>query len=339
MKTQHLTLLCLALCLWLQSCSGSGKKKIVVYSTHGKEMLTHFEKAFEEKHPDLDVQWLDMGSQNALDRVRTERENPQADLWWGGPKELFEQAESENLLSAYKPSWAKAVAPAFKSKQDAWYASFITPEVIMYNSALVKGEDAPQDWDELLGEKWRQKIIIRNPLQSGTMRTIFAAMIAKEMKRTLSLDSGYAWLRQLHRNTKGYAVDPTQLYLKLQRGEATVTLWNLTDVLIQSQTNHLPFGYVLPKSGTVSVIEGIALIHNAKHLEDATLFYEFITSAESLKVQAEKFYRLPSRADVKVSVDWFDAKRLVQLDIDEDLAAKEQSVWLSYWQTHIRSQE
>ena len=46
----------------------------------------------------MDVRWLDMGSQDVLDRVRSEKENPQADVWWGAPSTLFQQAEKEGLL-------------------------------------------------------------------------------------------------------------------------------------------------------------------------------------------------------------------------------------------------
>ena len=57
-------------------------------------------------HPDVDVQWVDMGSQDVLDRLRSERTNPQADVWFGAPAETFARAANEGLLEAYRPSWA-----------------------------------------------------------------------------------------------------------------------------------------------------------------------------------------------------------------------------------------
>src|SRR5687768_9524854 len=86
------------------SCSGSGDKTtLIVYSPHGKDLLTEFEKAFEAANPAIDVRWLDMGSQDALDRIRSERANPQADVWFGAPSTMFSQAAKEGLLEAYKP--------------------------------------------------------------------------------------------------------------------------------------------------------------------------------------------------------------------------------------------
>src|SRR5690242_3521085 len=58
--------------LLLSSCSSTpGKTTLIVYSPHGKELLTEFEKRFEAQNPNIDVRWLDMGSQDALDRVRS----------------------------------------------------------------------------------------------------------------------------------------------------------------------------------------------------------------------------------------------------------------------------
>ena len=76
---QRLPLLLLGLAL--AGCSRAPQTTpVVVYSPHGKEMLAEFEQKFEAVHPDMDVQWLDMGAQDAYDRVRTEGGNPQADV-------------------------------------------------------------------------------------------------------------------------------------------------------------------------------------------------------------------------------------------------------------------
>ena len=60
-----------AFCLMQQpGCRGgdAGKVPLVAHSTHGKELLSEFEAGFERDHPNVDVRWLDMGSQDVLDR-------------------------------------------------------------------------------------------------------------------------------------------------------------------------------------------------------------------------------------------------------------------------------
>ena len=49
--------------------------------------------------PGYRVQFLDMGSREILERVRAERNRPQADLWWGAAHTTFQTAAEENLLA------------------------------------------------------------------------------------------------------------------------------------------------------------------------------------------------------------------------------------------------
>jgi iron(III) transport system substrate-binding protein len=326
---------CIALFL---SCSSSTKHRLVVYSPHGKEMLTAFEQQYEMAHPDVDVQWLDMGSQDAYDRIRTERENPQADVWWGAPATTFEKAEAESLLERYVPSWDGGVKAEFKSRNNYWYGTFLTPEVIMYNNRVLSEQDAPKDWEDLLDQKWKNKVIIRYPLASGTMRIIYAALIQREEKKAGSVEAGFNWLRRLDANTKGYAADPTQLYLKIAREEGLVTLWNLPDVILQSRMNGYPFGYRIPTSGTPLIVDCIAIVNGARNRAEAERFYEFVTSKEALIQQATEFGRIPAREDISKSdlPEWIAKLDLKPMDVDwQELQANEKN-WMKRWDEEVK---
>ena len=322
----------------LVGCSGGQKKTVTIYSPHGKEMLGEFEKQFEALYPDVDVRWLDMGSQDAYDRIRTERINPQADIWWGAPSMMFVKAESEGLLEQYVPTWDTVAASEFKSKSGFWYGTFITPEVIMYNSRLLSKAEAPQDWDDLLDEKWKDKIIIRYPLASGTMRTIYSALIQREIERTGDKQAGFRWLRRLDANTKAYTADPTQLYLKIAREEGLVTLWNLPDVIIQINANGYPFGYSIPSSGTPLITDCIAIVKGTKNNAEAKLFYEYVTSKESMITQARDFYRIPSRKDIPASElpEWMASLNITPMNVDWELIGLNEKDWMKYWDEHIK---
>ena len=327
----------LALFLLVSACSGSnGKTTLIIYSPHGKELLTEFEKRFEAQNPMIDVRWLDMGSQNALDRVRSEKANPQADIWWGAPSTMFSQAEKEGLLEAFKPSWAEHVAAAAHSPEDFWYGTFQTPEVIAYNSEALKPADVPKDWDEVLDPKWKGKIIMRDPLPSGTMRTIFAAMILRAMGPDKSPEPGYAWLRKLEANTKEYAADQTFMITKLAHQEAILTLWNLPD--IELQRAKWPLAYVIPKSGTPVLTDAIAIVKGTKHRKEAEAFYEFVNTPESLAFAAKEFYRIPSRNDIPKETlpEWMRDLNIPKMEMDWELVEQKSQEWMDYWNDHIR---
>ncbi len=330
--------LILLLAVLLGSCGREARAPVVVYSPHGRELLADAAQAYEAAHPGQVVQWLDMGSQDALDRIRTERQNPQADVWWGAPMTMFEQAEGEQLLERYVPTWDSAVASDEKSPRGYWYGTFRTPEVIMYNNRLIAEKDAPKDWDDLLDPRWKNQIIIRYPLASGTMRIIFGAMIQREERRSGSVEAGFAWLRKLDANTRTYTADPTQLYMKIARGEGTVTVWDLPDVELQAAVNKYPFGFVVPASGTPVITDAIAIVRGAKHEAAARQFYEFVTSRESLVRQAAKFFRIPVRRDIPPDSlpGWMTALKLTPMQLNwQDLSAHERE-WMKAWDERVK---
>ena len=328
----------LVLFLFIVSCRNETEKGLVIYSPHGKELLNDFAKQFEQTHPGVKVNWLDMGSQDVLDRIRSEKSNPQADIWWGAPSSFFMNAAKEGLLQPYRPSWANAVDSTQHDSLDRWYGTYLTPEVIAFNSQVLNEETAPQDWDDLLDVKWKGKICIRDPLASGTMRAIFSAMIWRFYRDTGSPQRGYDWLQQLDANTKSYPANPTLMYLQVARREALVTVWNMPDIELQKQVYEYPFGYVIPKSGTPVLVEGLAVVANCKHPGLAKEFYEFITTRESLAKQAKAYFRIPARRDVPQDMlpQWITTKKITSMSIDWQVFSEKTKQWMKYWDQNIK---
>ncbi|HUF65102.1 MAG TPA: extracellular solute-binding protein [Gemmatimonadaceae bacterium] len=323
------------------ACGGDGRTVLTVYSPHGKDLLSYFETEFEQANPDVDVQWMDMGSQEVLDRIRAEGANPQADIWFGAPGEAFDRAAGENLLHAYRPSWADAIEPEGRGANDSWYATYRTPEVIAYNTEALTAEEAPQDWDDVLDPKWRGRVIIRDPIASGTMRAIFGAIIAREMARTGSPEAGYDWLRRLDANTREYVLNPTILYQKLGRQEGIVTLWDMPDIATLQQRVGIPVGYVIPESGTPLLYDGIAIVRGTDRLDTAQRFYEFVTTEAALTTAAERFLRIPARRDIPEEAlpAWIrEANEQIRpMPVDRALMAAHLDEWMRYWDANIRN--
>lgn len=320
-------------------CGGDASRTtLVVYSPHGVELLGEYEKNFEAIHPDVDVRFLDMGSQDALDRVRSERANPQADVWFGAPSTMFSQAEREGLLEAYRPTWAGAVDPDAHSRQDFWYGTYQTPEVIAYNTNALSRGEVPMDWDDILEPRWENRIIIRDPIASGTMRTIFAAMILRNTRTEADWEPGYEWLRRLDRNTKEYTINATLMLQKLAREEAVLTLWNMPDIELQQKQYGYPLDYVVPASGTPVLTDAIAIVAGTQHPDEARAYYEFVTSEESLALAAELFYRIPSRTDIPPESlpEWMRNLDIPKMEIDWDLVDQHTQEWMDHWDDYIR---
>ncbi len=326
-----------ALAFSCKSTSGPAARTLLIYTPHGQDLIRDFIGRYKESHQDVSVQFLDMGSREILERLRAERNRPQADLWWGAAHTTFQTAADENLLAAYLPTWADKVPNSARDAQNRWYGTFETPEVIVYNSDAVRAEETPRDWDDVLDPKWHDKVLIRNPNPSDSMRAIFGAMILRFYKDTGSAEMGYDWLRRLDKNVHEYTADGTLLMQKLARREGLISMWNMPDVRLYKEQKGFPLAYVTPASGTPVITEGIAIVRGAPHEEEARRFYEFVTTTESLTHAANAYYRIPVRIDVdrKLLPSWMN-EPFARMPLDWDLLRKEGNDWLRYWDTEIR---
>ena len=332
----------LALCagfVALGAACSDGRTVLTVYSPHGREQLVAFEKWYEERRPEVDLQWVDMGSQEALDRVRSEKANPQGDVWYGGPASFFARAAEEDLLDPYRPSWADAVPPEARGESDMYFGAYLTPAVIAYNSDAVDHAEAPADWDEVLDPRWKGKLLIRDPLASGTMRTIFGLMIYRGLQETGDTAAGFGWLRRLDAQTKEYVLNPALLYQKLVRQEGVITLWNLPDVL-QLQDQGVPIDYRMPASGTAILVDAIAAIRGARQPELARDFIEYIGSVEGQLRAARDLKRNIVRTDIPTDSlpDWLVRveNELEAYPVDWDILEARGAKWMRYWDAHVR---
>jgi iron(III) transport system substrate-binding protein len=302
-------------------------------------MLTAFEERFEELNPGVNVEWIDMGSQEVLDRIRSERANPQADVWWGAPSTMFESAAQEGLLDAFRPSWADVVGD-YRNPQDLWYATYLTPAVIAFNSDVVSREDAPRDWDDVLDPRWRGHVVIRDPLASGTMRTIFGMVVQRSLRATGDTAAGFDWLRRLDAQTREYVLNPTMLYQKLARREGILTLWDMPDIdMLRARSDH-PTDYVIPASGTPLVIDAVAVVRGARHPELARRFVEFVGGEEGVLLAARRYHRIPARNDIPLD-SLPEALRAAKQQIipepmDWALLQERGSEWMRHWDRHVR---
>ena len=331
--------LCAVAALAVAGC-GDERKPLVLYSPHGGDLLTLMEKEFETRHPEIDVRWLDMGSQDVYDRVRSEAVNPQADVWYGGPQTIFARGAHEGFLAPYRPAWADAVPSESRNPDNLYFGTYRTAPVLVYNSAVVKPGEAPRDWNDLLDPKWNGKILIRDPLASGTMRTVFGMILARSVAQTGSPDRGFAWLKRLDGQTKEYLQQPALMIEKLNRQEGLVTIWELTDLLWQRQRGS-PLAFRFPVSGTPVIDDSIGLIKGAPHPEEAKQFIDFVGSPEAQEIAAREAYRLPARTDLPAEKlpDW--AKEVLRdmkpAAVRWDLIEQHGQEWMATWDRTIRA--
>ena len=314
-------------------------ENLIIYTGRDQDEVAAVVDLFTQKYPEYKgkVDTVILGAQDALDRLRAEKSNPQAGFLWGGTLQGLQQAASEGLLAPSHPANANLIDAARKDPQGRWYAEMLLPEVIVYNHDLLKPEQAPKDWDDLITPAFKGKIVIRDVMPSGTMRTIYSAMIYRQYEKTGSPEAGYEWLKKLDANTVIYTPNPDDMYLKLDRGVGPVTLWNLQDALIQPLKNNRPWSYVMPASGAPILLDGVGVVNNPKSMQAALQFENFLLDPKLQAQLARDYYQIPAiplpDAD---KPKWLAKLNIKEMKVDWDVMSQKQMEWMSFWSDNIK---
>jgi len=317
----------------------AAQQTLTIYTGRDKDEVAHVIDLFTAKFPKYknNVNVITLGAQAALDRMRAEKSNPQAGFLWGSTLQGLQQAANEGLLAPSKPASADLIDASQKDPQGRWYAEMLLPEVIIYNHDLLKPDQAPKDWDDLITPAFKRKIVIRDVMASGTMRTIFSSMIYRQYATTGSPDAGYEWLKKLDANTAVYSPTPDDMYLKIDRGVGAVTLWNLQDALIQPLKNNRPWSFVIPESGVPVLLDGVGVVNNPKMMEAAVEFQNFLLEPKLQAQLAKDYYQIPAiQIPDADKPEWLQKLNIKEMKIDWDVLSQKQTEWLDYWSQNIK---
>jgi iron(III) transport system substrate-binding protein len=323
----------------LGSASGGGDgdaSTVTIYTSRPKAITADVVAGFEGANLKCKVQLLTLGAQEVADRIRAEEARPQADVWWGGTSQQFEQGVANDALEAFPQQIIDRVPQADRGTNNLWLGEQQLAQVIAYNHDMMSADQAPKDWDDLIDPQYQDKILIRDVAPSGTMRAIYSAMIDRTYETTGTPDQGYEFLLKLDANTKDYTANPTDLYLRIQRQEAPLTVWNLQDVLTQAQGG-VPFTPVVPTSGSPILLDGVGKVKGAPNQACADAFGTYLLSEATQTMLAKDHFQIPT-VQIAEQPAWLTDLNLHELQVNWDTIEAKSNEWIDYWVQHVKNQ-
>lgn len=315
--------------------SGDSKGTVTIYSPRPSAITDEIIPRFEEE-TGYNVQLVTLGAAEVADRIRAEKSNVQADIWWGGTSSLFSPAAEADLIEPWSDEVLELIPDEYQYDEDKWVAEQLQLQLFAYNTELISEEDMPQDWDDLIDPKYKDQILIRDVAASGTMRAIYSAMVARFFEEDGAPDRGYEWLKALDANTKDYAANPEDLYLRLERQEAAITLWNQQDILAQANQG-ASFAILEPESGSPINTDGIAKVKGGENPDGAEAFARFLLSADTQEWLANNAFQIPT-VELEEKPEWLEGLTLKEFEYDRAVATEHESEWIDYWLENIKNQ-
>lgn len=302
---------------------------LVIYTTHPEDLVEAISDEFTKK-TGVPVEFINLKGELA-DRIRSEKDNPQADIMFGGDTATYMVLQSEGCYAPTSPSWANDVDEAYKEAEGYWYGTYRTPMVLFYNTEAMTAEEAPADWTDLTKEEYAGKIVTRDSLSSSMRSTIVS--LVQNIKANDSEEAAWSFIEALGKNTKNYYNSGSMMFQAVGKGEASISMAVINDILKNRDSNEMPLEMVIPSSGAVVITDCIAATNNAPHPNAAAAFIDFVGSKDCQVMAANDFNRMPVTDDILSECpEWMQTEFSV-LPVDWSEVSANQSEWLEKWET------
>jgi iron(III) transport system substrate-binding protein len=228
--------------------------------------------------------------------------------------------KKRGLLEKYISPEASAYPASVKDPDGTWTSFFINTHVLVYNTTMVKKEEVPRTYEELINPKWKGKIIIRD----DDFPT-FGMML-----RVMGKDKGLNFMRRLAAQGVELRSGSTLAIQDISAGAAPLGM-NLYGTRVEElKKKQAPVDWTAMEFVLVS-IEPLSVAAKAPNPNAARLFVDFLLSKEGQGMMRDRS-RIPSRPDVPP-----DPPQLTQglklISTDLSLADEADQVAKDYYET------
>jgi iron(III) transport system substrate-binding protein len=291
---------------------------LTVYTSAQSTDLGPVVEAFEQKYGVKASLWR-AGSEAVLNRALQESAAGRhtVDVIETNGPELESMSREQILQAVTSPHHADLIAPAIRPHGE-WVGTRLNVFVQAYNTNLVKKEDLPKTWEDLLDPKWKGKLGIEAE-DSDWLAGIFGE---------IGEERGTKIFRQIVQtngvsNRKGHTL-LTQL---VASGEVPLALTVYNYKAEQLRREGAPINW-FTIGNAIARPNGVGVARRAPHPHAALLFYEFELSPEGQRIIADREFvptstkidtplnKVPMTfVDARVSIDEYDKWKNLYTDL------------------------
>lgn len=257
---------------------------LTVYTSLTVEDITDLAAAFEKKYG-IKLKFWRAGSEKIVQRILSETRAGRFDfdvVETNGPE--LEALRREQLLQkAYSPYFVDLVPQAILPHQE-WVGTRLNMFVQIYNTKLVKKEDFPKSYQDLLDPKWKGRLGIEAEDVDWFLTVI----------KDLGEDKGLKLFRDIV-STNGLSVRKGHTLLAglVASGEVPLglTVYNHNADKLKKKGAPVEWDVIQP---AIIRANGMAVSKKPAHPHAASLFYDFMLS-DGQKILAKNEYLTASR--------------------------------------------
>lgn len=248
--------------------------KLAFYTAMDLAFAQRQGKTFEEKFPGISVRVERSGAERIFTRIAQEYSS---NIHAVDVVNTADQAhcivwKRNQWLAPYMPEEvAKHFGKDYYDPDGLHVTTRILVSPIAYNTNLVKKEEAPKSFADLLDPKWAGKIVKAHPAYSGTI-----------MNATFQIarDLGWDYLEKLAKQRVMQVQSATDTPKKISLGERAVMADGAGYLVIRYRDEGQPVDIVYPTEGTPLATGPSAVLKAAPNPNAARLFQNWMHSRE-----------------------------------------------------------
>jgi iron(III) transport system substrate-binding protein len=252
--------------------------KIALYSALDLPLSEKLGKGFEAKYPGIAVRVERSGAERIFQRIGQEQASRinAADVVISTDAGHFVAWKRSGLLAPFVPQdVAQHFAPEDRDSDGLFATLCFSLSGLGYNTNLVKPEDAPKSFADLLDPKWKGRIVKAHPGYSGTILTTTYALA-----QTL----GWTFYEKLSGQRVMQVQSASDPPKKLALGERAVQADGVDAILEQLKEQGQPVEFVYATEGTPLITTPGGVLASAPNPNAARLLYAFLCSPEGQQI-------------------------------------------------------
>ena len=295
---------------------------VVWYSTLiVNQIVRPMVEKFQAKYPGIEVKYSRAGgSDTALKIINEARARRGAADVFDGSSTLVPLIEA-GLVASYKPREAEDYPDSLKDKNGLWTVPNLFFLTAGYNTSLVKPEDRPKTWGDLLNPRWKGHIAWTNDLSSGGPPGFVHHILS-----VFGEEKGRDYLRSFNLQEPVTIPAAQRVVLdKVIAGEYPLGLMIFNYHAAISAEQGAPVGW-LKLEPLIQTMNTVSVVKDSPHPNAARLLVEFMLSDEGQRVMADNNYMpakpsVPARiAELKPEAGHFTVKLMTPDDVRENLS-------------------
>jgi iron(III) transport system substrate-binding protein len=249
--------------------------QLIYYTSTDLPVAEKLAKAFETKYDGIAVRVERTGAERVFQRIGQEYSSNihAVDVVNSSDAAHFIVWKRNGILASYVPEDVAKFYPPEHRDADGEFASWrLWLSIIAYNTNLVKAEEAPKSFADLLDPKWKGKIVKAHPGYSGTIMTA-----TYQMQR----DLGWSYFEQLAKQNIMQVQSSADPPKKLDLGERAVMADGNEYNIFQMKEAGRPVEPVYASEGSPLIIGPNGIFKGSPNPNAAKLFQSFCFSRDA----------------------------------------------------------